>query len=249
MHASGGPFRKSAAVRNPLSTACSAHRRPAEWNASRHLAAQNRCGEPPLRGSNSVSHQGHAGLIATAVAVPAPPSIMCSPNLARVPLSAPGQCGRERKHSTRTRIRRHRSRLRLIRGAGYARNLWPLQRRADRYCHPELRLRTGATSNRYAWFEAHLDTRAECREQPNRKFQKTSLINPEPLLERRTRLLQVMGVTGNPSRACARTRRSSSAGELTGRGAGPRSFTCVDLHSSQTRVRFGGITGSPREQT
>ena len=38
---------------------------------------------------------------------------------------------------------------------------------------PELRLRTGATSNRYAWFEAHPDPRAQFREHPTR--------NPENL--------------------------------------------------------------------
>src|SRR5438477_13091403 len=99
---------------------------------------QNRCGEPPLRRSNSPSHQRQIGFTAAAAIRPASPSIMCFPQFARVPFSAPQRRGRERKHSTRTRIFGHRRRLRLTCGAGYARNLWPLERRADRYCHDQL---------------------------------------------------------------------------------------------------------------
>ena len=43
-----------------------------------------------MRGSKAVSHQRHAGLIATAVAVPAPPSIMYSPNLLACLSAHPG---------------------------------------------------------------------------------------------------------------------------------------------------------------
>ena len=57
MHARSGWPRSSATVRRPLRTTRHAKRRPAEWKASRHFVAQNRWGDPPFRGSNSVSHQ------------------------------------------------------------------------------------------------------------------------------------------------------------------------------------------------
>src|SRR5438552_13813875 len=124
--------------------------------------------------SNPPSHQRQIGFTAAAAIRPASPSIMCFPQFARVPFSdAPGDGGRERKHYARTRIRGHRRRLRLICGAGYARNLGPYRGARTDTVTPELRLRTGATSNRYAWFEVHPDPRAQFREHPTR--------NPENL--------------------------------------------------------------------
>src|SRR4030088_1827429 len=107
--------------------ACSAKRRPAEWKASRCFELQNRCGEPALRGSKAVSHQRHAGLIAAAVAIPAPPSIMYSPNLLARP-SAPPPALRSRADAFYPNSDTSSPKLAAIDlRRGYARNLWPLQ--------------------------------------------------------------------------------------------------------------------------
>ena len=63
VHASPTPFRMSSTLRNPDTTALSAHRRAADQNAILCAAQKKRFGEPPRRATHGRLHHRHTGKV------------------------------------------------------------------------------------------------------------------------------------------------------------------------------------------
>ena len=140
VHGAGSPLLMSPTVRIPAATARSPHRRSAVQNAVLHFGPQKRCGLPPRRGRNDLSHQSQI-IEVSSIRVAAPNLPGC---LARY-VARFSYIGRHGVHGPNSALHSRARRARISRLDGITSAI-PFRREAL----PWSRLRTGSADPRLA---------------------------------------------------------------------------------------------------